>query len=84
MGRCLHEGVREGLPLDRQADRERKSEELGVTRLYNVNYFSIFHIETVEQPSWLPKSNMSVQTKWIYRFFTCMHKYCSPIDVEFY
>ena len=64
-------GVREGLPLDRQADRQREKERgTGrVTRLYNVNYFSIFHIETVEQPSWLPKSNMSVQTKWIYRYY---------------
>ena len=66
-------GVREGLPLDRQADRQREKERgTGrVTRLYNVNFFSIFHIETVEQTfCMLLKSNiMSVQTKWIYRYY---------------
>ena len=84
MGRCLHEGVREGLPLDRQVDRERKRERVGELQdCTTVNYFSIFHIETVEQPSCMfHKSNMSVQTKWIYRYYHMIHKYYSSKDVE--
>ena len=66
-------GMREGLHLDRQADRQREKEREKQGELQDCttfNYFSIFHIETVEQPScMLHKSNMSVQTKWIYRYY---------------
>ena len=69
-------GGRAYLQTDRERERERERESKRgrkrkrVTRLYNVNYVSIFHIETVAQHSrMLPKSNMSVHTKWIYRYF---------------
>ena len=54
--------------------------------MYNVNCFSIFHIEIVAQHSRiLPKSKMSVHTQSGFTdISTCIHKYSSPKDVECY
>ena len=85
MGRCLHEGVREGLLFDRQADRGRKRERLG--ELQDCTTLITFQYSILKLWNNLPgcpKVICLYKQSGFTDIITCIHKYCSPIDVEFY
>ena len=87
MGRCLHEGVREGLPLDRKADRERKREEQGelqdCTMLISFQY-SILKLWNKLFVCCSKVISCLYKQSGFTDITTCIYKYYSPKDVEFY